>query len=327
MCTRSVLVLLLLLAACADRKPSPPPRASAPDARPAPPPARPVALDAGVKPDAAPPPDPTRLPCGQAPEGMVCIPGGPFTRGSDRHGRNEKPSSTVVVSTFFIDAKEVTNPVYDACVKAGACARTKWWKVYRGFMGDTQPAVPVPWDNALATCLWLGKRLPTEAEWEKASRTTDGRDYPWGNEAPSCRRAHYQGCKPEVTKPVGSFPPNPYGVFDTGGNGYEWVMDLYTECYGGCKAACNADCAGPDPQGPCKGIRNCGRLRMRILRGGSWWWSMTHLRTTWRRGEYPRSEAHRLSFRCATRDPAPKPRTKEEVQRLLRELDTTPIPL
>ncbi len=262
---------------------------------------------------------------------MKCIPGGPFLRGSNSHGRNERPQSRVVVSTFYLDQHEATNPAFSRCVQLKLCKRPKNYLRYRGFHGRTQPAVPVSWYNALKTCLLLGKRLPTEAEWEKAARTTDGRTYPWGNERPRCKWAHYRGCKPATTKPVGSFAANPYGLYDLAGNGYEWVMDWATPCYKGCKRACGVDCEGPDPQGPCRGTLDCKRHRRRhrrrVLRGGSWYWSSNHNRTSWRRFAAPRSGGHRLGFRCATRNPNPKARTVEEVRRIMRALRKTPLAL
>jgi formylglycine-generating enzyme required for sulfatase activity len=258
---------------------------------------------------------------------MKCVAGGPFWRGSDKHRKNERPRAQVVLSTFYLDANEVTNPVFARCVRAGLCKRPKAFMWYRGFQGRRQPAVPVSWYNALTTCLLLGKRLPTEAEWEKAARTTDGRTFPWGNDRPRCSRAQYRGCKPATTRPVGGFAANPYGLFDLAGNGYEWVMDWSSRCYKGCKRPCGAACEGRDPRGPCQGVLRCKGHRRRVLRGGSWYWPTNHMRTSWRRPEYPKSGNHRLSFRCATRDPLPKPRTRAEVRQIMRDLRTKPLPL
>lgn len=266
-------------------------------------------------------------PCGEASLGMACIPGGAFIRGSDHHGRDARPRQVVVVGTFYMDRREVTTQEFVACVKAGLCKPPLQHLRYGGFHGPMQPAVPVSWPNALALCLMQGKRLPTEAEWEKAARTTDGRTYPWGEEAPTCSRAHVRGCKPEVTRPVGSLPPNPYGLYDMAGNGYEWVMDWYAPCYGGCKGACGKECDGPDPRGPCGGALRCPGRRQRVLRGGSWYWPGTHGRTMWRRPEYPQSGGHRLSLRCATRDAAPRPRSAAQVRVLLERLENAPLPL
>ncbi|MDY0003833.1 MAG: SUMF1/EgtB/PvdO family nonheme iron enzyme [Polyangia bacterium] len=282
----------------------------------------------------SPAPDVARAPaapsfeqCMAAPAGMVCIPGGAFWRGSDAHGKDARPRSRVVVGTFYMDRHEVTTPVFTSCVQAGICKAPKEHLRYKGFHGPEQPAVPVSWFNALAICLMQGKRLPTEAEWEKAARTTDGRTYPWGEEPPTCARAHVQGCKPAVTRPVGSLPPNPYGLHDMAGNGYEWVMDWYSPCYAGCHDACGRDCDGPDPRGPCDGALRCPGRRRRVLRGGSWYWSGTHGRTVWRRPELPESGGHRLSLRCATRNHRPKTRDAQEVKALLLRLDTEPIQL
>jgi formylglycine-generating enzyme required for sulfatase activity len=257
---------------------------------------------------------------------MACVPGGPFWRGSDHHGKNARPRQRIVVSTFYLDIHEVTTPEFVACVKAGLCRPPKAYLRHRGFHGKRQPAVPVSWKNALRICLMQGKRLPTEAEWEKAARTPDGRTFPWGEAAPTCRRAWYRGCKPATTRPVGSLPPNPYGIYDLAGNGYEWVMDWYSPCWAGCPGACGAACAGPDPRGPCAGVLRCKGHRRRVLRGGSWYWSASHLRTFWRRPEYPKSGNHRLSARCATRSANPTPRPPAEVRRLLKRLEQKPLP-
>ncbi len=265
--------------------------------------------------------------CVTPPKGMKCVAGGPFWRGSDKHRKNERPRARVVVSTFYLDANEVTNPIFARCVRMGLCKRPKAFMWYRGFHGRTQPAVPVSWYNALKTCLLLGKRLPTEAEWEKGARTTDGRTYPWGNDRPRCNRAQYRGCKPATTRPVGRFGPNPYGLFDLAGNGYEWVMDWASRCYKGCRRPCGAACEGRDPRGPCQGVLHCKGHRRRVLRGGSWYWPTNHMRTSWRRPEYPKSGNHRLSFRCATRSGHPKPRTRAQVRQIMRALATKPLPL
>jgi sulfatase modifying factor 1 len=265
--------------------------------------------------------------CAKPPQGMRCIPGGPFWRGSDKHRRNERPRGRVVISTFYMDVHEATNPVFTACVRQGLCRRPRAFLRYHGYHGTAQPAVPVSWYNALKICLLLGKRLPTEAEWEKAARTTDGRTYPWGNEPPTCRRAHYRGCKPARTRPVGSLPANPYGLFELAGNGYEWVMDWASPCYAGCRRSCGAACGGRDPRGPCAGVLRCPGYRRRVLRGGSWYWPARHMRTSWRRPEHPRSGNHRLSFRCVTRSTSPRPRTPAEVRQILRALRTRPLPL
>jgi hypothetical protein len=170
---------------------------------------------------------------------------------------------------------------------------------YREFNRPRQPVVAVDWFNARSYCAWVGKRLPTEAEWEKAARGAGGRTYPWGDAPPTCEAAQYQECRPETTRPVGSFPAGAWGLFDLAGNGYEWVADWYTGCYEGCDDACGAACAGLDPRGPCDGADECAGRRFRVLKGGSWYWPAERLRGSDRRPMKPDSGVHRLSFRCA----------------------------
>jgi formylglycine-generating enzyme required for sulfatase activity len=236
--------------------------------------------------------------CGDVPEGMACIPGGWFTRGADDADPNRAPQAKVWVSTFWLDTHEVTNAQFDECIKAGACLKHER---YKGFMGPLQPAVGITWHNAYAYCAWKGKRLPTEAEWEKGARGPDGDLYPWGNEDPTCALAHYKGCTPPTTLPVGNLPAGHWGLFDMAGNGYEWVQDWYSPCYEGCEGGCGEDCTQKDPRGPCggEGDKCKGFLRLKVLRGGSWHWPAGQLAASWRRPYKPESGEHRLSVRCA----------------------------
>jgi formylglycine-generating enzyme required for sulfatase activity len=158
--------------------------------------------------------------------------------GADDVGeQDERPAHTVTVAAFLLDKTEVTNGGYLECVKAGSC------KPYRGdvaksmkagseqsFRGPTQPVVGVSWFDAKAFCEWRDKRLPTEAEWEKAARSSDKRTYTWGEAAPDPKRhGCFSGCNGGTTAPAGSYPDGagPYGHLDLAGNVWEWVADLY----------------------------------------------------------------------------------------------------
>lgn len=233
------------------------------------------------------------------PEGMACIPGGPAVVGSADGEPNERPRHEVTVSTFYLDLREVTNAQYAACEEAGGCKRRI--PAAPSFNAPDQPAVPLTWSMAHAYCRWAGKRLPTEAEWEKAARGgTEAREFPWGDEPSTCERAQSVGCPPETTLPVGSLPAGAYGLFDMAGNGYEWVQDWATGCYEGCPTACGDACLGRDPRGPCAGAAECEGFAQRILKGGSWYWPADHGRGAWRRPQKTNSGQHRYSVRCAS---------------------------
>lgn len=246
----------------------------------------------------------------ELPGDMSCIPGGPFIRGRDDGPDNERPQATVWVSTFLMDRNEVTYAAYKACEKAGDC--NQGGPQYLDFDRPEQPINGITWYDADKYCRAHGKRLPTEAEWEKAARGTDGRLYPWGNEVATCERAiikgesEGRGCGLEKTKgdkpetgrpwPVGSRPPNQFGLYDMAGNSWEWVSDWYTSSY----EACGEACAGVDPQGPCAGEETCDGHRRKIIRGGSWYWPADHATSVYRRAHVPRNQPfHHFGFRCA----------------------------
>lgn len=174
---------------------------------------------------------------------MVEVPAGEFTMGSTYQQvaeylkQNEDffyltsgdvlytqtPQLAVYLDTFTIDQLEVTVARYRRCVEADICHQAAALDI----LGDDYPVVGMTWDDASAYCQWVGKRLPTEAEWEKAARGTDGRWYPWGNEWADNRANPSLDIK--NLRPVGSYPEgaSPYGVLDMGGNALEWVVDLY----------------------------------------------------------------------------------------------------
>lgn len=254
---------------------------------------------------------PAILPCpATAPPGMACVPGGPFLRGTNHGEANAKPQSSVFVQTFFMDLYEVTYADYKACEAAGKC--DKAGPNYVDFNAPRQPITGVSWFDAKKYCETHGKRLPTEAQWEKAARGVDGRRYPWGDESATCARAvimteagrscgikqkskkHPETGRPE---PVGSKPATQFGLFDMAGNSWEWVADWYSPSW----AACGTACAGVDPLGPCGGKEPCPGHDERVVRGGSWYWPARYA-TTWHRRPHTPSNRpvfHHFGFRCA----------------------------
>jgi formylglycine-generating enzyme required for sulfatase activity len=166
----------------------------------------------------------------------VPVPAGTFTQGSTRGEEDERPVRKVTVKAFAIDRTEVTRAAYARCVQAGRC------RPVAAVAGDEAlsaelPVTGVDWSDAQVYCKFAGGRLPTEAEWEKAARGTDAREYPWGNDA-DCAKANWgsfegegpcAGKNPGRPVAVGSYPggASPYGALDMGGNVWEWVADKY----------------------------------------------------------------------------------------------------
>lgn len=243
-------------------------------------------------------------------EGMACIPGGAFLRGTNDGDASARPQASVWLQTFLMDTHEVTVANYRACIETKKCAKAG--PSYDDFDDPKQPITGVSWFHAKAYCEAQGKRLPTEAQWEKAARGVDGRTYPWGNEPATCALAIYRdasgrscGVKQKSKKhadvgrpePVGSRAPNAYGLYDMAGNSWEWVADWHSPTY----ATCGRACLGDDPLGPCAGKSPCPGHTRRVVRGGSWYWPTERMTTFHRRQHDPANTPvfHHFGFRCA----------------------------
>ena len=163
---------------------------------------------------------------------LVYVPAGEFNMGT---GLSNAPKRTVSVDGFWIQQTEVTNGMYDQCVKVGSCtapAQEIGAPVYTNPKFSSYPVVGVDWNQASAYCTWIQGRLPTEAEWEKAARGIEGNLYTWGNDDPACDVGNLTGCLGH-TSAVTDHPDgkSPYGLYDTAGNVFEWVNDWYDEKY------------------------------------------------------------------------------------------------
>ncbi len=225
---------------------------------------------------------------------LVYVPEGEFTMGSD-DSPDERPVHQVDLDAFWMDQTEVTNAMYAKCVAEGDCdpplsSRSYTRENYYGNSDfDYYPVLHVDWNMANAYCSWADRRLPTEAEWEKAARGTDGRTYPWG-EAISCDKAnYYDGSKYCVgdTSQAGSYPDGAsiYGAMDMAGNVWEWVQDWRSETY--YKSSPSSNPLGPDSG------------QYRVLRGGSWSNNFGFVRSAYRNWPLPANSLSVIGFRCA----------------------------
>jgi formylglycine-generating enzyme required for sulfatase activity len=194
---------------------------------------------------------------------MVLVPAGEFTMGSNEGNDHEKPEHKVFLNAYYIDVYEVTVGQYAKFLDAVSTYPPPMWSTMNEPPHQNRPVVNVDWEDANNYCKWAGKRLPTEAEWEKAARGTDGRIYPWGNDPPDPSRANYGKEKDKWNKhdalvPVGQLKngKSPYGVYDLAGNVWEWVNDWYDPDYYAASPARN-------PLGPKSG-------KFKVMRGGSW---------------------------------------------------------
>jgi formylglycine-generating enzyme required for sulfatase activity len=246
---------------------------------------------------------------------QVYVPAGPFLMGSTDleakitidGGRAypEIPQHTVTLESYWIDKFEVTNGMFAKCVQAGQCDppyvndTTVTMNYYGNPTYSNYPVIWVSWYQAKDYCTWAGRRLPTEAEWEKAARGTEGQKYPWGNEPVSGERANLcdKNCPRSIANPifddgyadiapVGSFPAgaSPYGAMDMAGNVSEWVSSLVM----------------PYPYDANDGRENLDSPAERVWRSSPWtngfWW----LRASVRYRSVPTYQRHVLGFRCAS---------------------------
>ena len=238
----------------------------------------------------------------------VFVPAGQFSMGCAPDQYYEacdpdvKPIHAVYLDAFYIDRTEVTNGQYAACVAAGVCSppisntSNTRQHYYDNPAYSDYPVMNVDWYRANAYCQWTGKRLPTEAEWEKAARGTDLRWFPWGNDALTCERLNYGQCGND-TIAVGSLPAgvSPYGALDMVGNASEWVNDLYESRYYYTSPYYN-------PQGPASTGAN-----EHLARGGSWAADIRHITTYVRLDGADIYAEDQIGFRCARSAPGPTP--------------------
>ena len=231
---------------------------------------------------------------------MLYIPAGEFIMGSGNGEEDEKPAHVVHLNSFWIDQTEVTNIMYSKCVQAGECKAPISNKsnlhdsYYDNHDFESHPVIMVSWDDADSYCKWAGRRLPTEAEWEKAARGgLEGKLYPWGNDMPVCENeainaANFTGdedCDTNDSVSVKSFAPNGFGVYDMAGNVWEWVADNYGLDY-------YRESPYSNPQGADVGD-------FRVIRGGSWKYESSYLRSAFRGRDLPAVTAPDIGFRCA----------------------------
>jgi formylglycine-generating enzyme required for sulfatase activity len=218
----------------------------------------------------------------------------------------EGPAYQVYLSAYAIDRVEVTVEAYRGCVRAGVCSPAPLLGTDPRFLQPRLPITSVTWDEARRFCTWRGARLPTEAEWERAARGTDGRTWPWGNlwRNDGANHGRFTGAdelgpsqnlrmRPDDSDgwaflaPVGSYPDalSPVGALDMAGNASEWTADVYHEDPPQRMSTVN-------PHGPAVGS-------LRTVRGGSWRHPVLFLRTTTREAVAADARSPEIGFRCA----------------------------
>ena len=258
------------------------------------------------------------------PENMVLVNAGGFTRGIDKKQykaaniqgekfKDESPSKMIYLPSYFIDKFEVSNEEYTKFIIATDYPAPAYWDHHK-LNGSSQPVTGVNWFDASTYCMWANKRLPTEAEWEKAARGPAGFIYPWGNKLDSTKANFAKGKSGEkhITDSIDSHPEGKsyYGAYNMAGNVFEWVHDWYDPNY----YKSSRDIR--NPQGPSFGMISTNKIlnkyqkvndKKRVIRGGSWFAPAASITTTHRFWNNPMNNSYGvgLGFRCA-RDKEPE---------------------
>jgi formylglycine-generating enzyme required for sulfatase activity len=222
---------------------------------------------------------------------MVYVPEGEFTVGSEESYAlvREGPEHIVFIDSYWIYKYEVTNEEFRQCIEFGACDND-----LVSHPKNDYPAIYVDWYDANSYCEWIGGRLPTEAEWEKAARGIYNMKFPWGNDVWCPVGGHvipesnydYIGCLDEGPGPIGGFPKgaSPYGAMDMAGNVWEWTSDWYSAEY-------YENSPIKNPTGPVYGD-------LKVLRGGSWAYDYHYARVSYRFFAAPVHNSDEVGFRC-----------------------------
>ena len=226
----------------------------------------------------------------QTPPGMVYVPEGYFQMGqSSNEAEDQKPMHFVYTSAYFIDKHEVSNAEYKKFLDATGHVKPRYWEDER-FNHPNQPVVGVSWFDAMAYSRWKGRRLPTEAEWEKAARGNDGRLYPWGEKEAKGKKLYFVNVfgmedRYEFTAPVNYYATgaSPFGALNMAGNVWEWCLDWYDKDY--YRISPELDPEGPEAK------------QMKVLRGGSWVNDIDGVQVTQRARNLPEMQNNIYGFR------------------------------